>query len=113
MRAGYHPAMPDRGGTLKEQGFYKTPAWRKIRLQALQRDHYICQLRLSSHCTGIATEVYHIQELESRPDLGLSLDNLTSCCWYCHEETKTRKTKPKTITGVRVINITDGSDDES
>ena len=113
MRAGYHPSMPDRGGTLKDQGFYKRPAWRRIRLQALQRDHYICQLRLSPRCTEIATEVHHIKELEDHPELGLCLDNLTSCCWYCHEETKTKKSKPKQISGVRVIRIGDGSDDVS
>ena len=113
MRAGYHPAMPDRGGTLKEQGFYKSPAWRRIRLQALQRDHYVCQLRLSPKCTGIATEVHHILPLEDHPDLGMSLTNLVSCCWWCHEETKQRKTKTVSVSGVRVINISDGSDDES
>lgn len=115
MRPGFHPSMPDKGGTLKDQGFYKRPAWRRVRLQALQRDHYMCQLRLSPRCTGIATEVHHIKELESHPDLGLNLDNLTSCCWYCHEETKTKTktSKPKKGSGVRVIRIGDGSDDES
>ena len=73
----------------------------------------MCQLRLSPRCTGIATEVHHIKELESNPDLGLSLDNLISCCWYCHEETKTKASKPKKVSGVRIFRIGDGSDDES
>ena len=113
MRYGYHPS--DRRGhaqTQKEAGFYKTPAWRRIRLQALTRDHYLCQLRTSSKCSGLATEVHHIIPLEADPSRGLDLENLVSCCWWCHEETKTRK-KTETATGARVIRIADGSELES
>jgi len=112
MRYGYHPA-DHRERTLKEIGFYKSTAWKRIREQALIRDHYLCQLRTSSKCSGIATEVHHIVPLESDPTLGLELSNLTSCCWWCHEETKTRKKAPTTIPGVRIIRVSDGSDGES
>ena len=111
MRNGYHPSLErDRPETLKGQGFYKSPAWKRIRAQALIRDHYVCQLRLSSKCTGIATEVHHIMSLEGHPDLGLSLDNLISCCWFCHEETKQRK-QSVSVPGVRIIKISNGGND--
>ena len=110
MRYGYHPS---KGGghtqTQKDTGFYKTPAWRRIRIQALTRDHYLCQLRTSKKCSVFATEVHHIVPLESDPSRGLDLDNLVSCCWWCHEETKTRK-KPVAVYGARVIRIADGSE---
>lgn len=81
-------------------------------MQALARDHYACQLRASPKCSGIATEVHHIIPLETDPSLGLDLTNLISCCWWCHEETKTRK-KPVAISGVRVIHVGDGSELEA
>lgn len=89
--------------TLKEQGFYQTPAWRRIRLAALQRDHYQCQLRLSKSCTKIATTVHHIKALEEYPELALDIDNLTSCCYTCHELTKVHEYEQPS--GVRIIKI--------
>lgn len=96
--------------TLKEQGFYHTPAWRKVRQAVLLRDHYLCQLRLSKNCTRKATVVHHIKELEDYPELALDVNNLVSVCWFCHEETK----QHKEVTGlaqalanhVRVIRVT-------
>ncbi len=111
MRNGYHPEK--RAGKkdgLKEQGFYHWPVWRRLRLKALQRDHYLCQLRLSKKCTGIATEVHHIEPIDERPDLALELSNLASACWQCHELTK-RRGKGKQTARVRVISIRDGSEE--
>ena len=110
MRYGYHPSE-GRGyaQAQKETGFYKTPAWRRIRTQALTRDHFLCQLRISKKCSVIATEVHHIVPLETDPARGLDLENLVSCCWWCHEETKTRK-KPVVVYRARVIRIADGSE---
>jgi len=72
--------------TLKEQGFYHTPAWRRVRRAALIRDGYICQ---GCHRRP-AVEVHHIQELERVPELALDVNNLTSLCHECHEATKHR-----------------------
>ena len=105
---GYHPKLGKivKPESLKARGFYHTPAWKRVRKLALQRDHYLCQLRTSSRCTRYATEVHHIKPLEDYPELGLSLDNLICCCWFCHEETKGRKKKDTTVpVGVRVIRI--------
>lgn len=111
-KAGYHPShkKEDEKNELKKQGFYKWPAWRRIRLLALQRDHYLCQLRLSKNCTRIATEVHHIKSIAEYPELALDLDNLTSSCWNCHELTKPRRSQQPTPKGVRIIRIGDGSE---
>ena len=108
---GYHPSH-DRNGnggygekeTLKAQGFYHKSAWRRIRKQALQRDHFLCQECLRRGKITQATEVHHLMDLESFPSLGLELSNLESLCWQCHEATKhtKRDTLPQ---GVRVIRI--------
>lgn len=114
MRNGYHPSRRhghDTEQTLKEQGFYHTSAWRRNRLLALQRDHYLCQACLARGKITPATEVHHVKELEDHPELGLELSNLQSLCWYCHEETKRRKA-PEPVTGVKVIRISDGKEME-
>jgi len=82
--------------TLKERGFYHWPVWRRARKLALQRDHYLCQLRLRG-CTRLATEVHHIKPVDQAPELALSLDNRR-----CHEQTKQRGQKKK-LPPVRVI----------
>lgn len=98
--------------TLKEQGFYHTPAWRRVRVQVLERDHYLCQNCLRNRRITAATEVHHIQPLEEHPELALVAENLESLCWKCHEETKHHGKRSAVIPhGVKVVKITDGSDD--
>lgn len=116
-KPGYHPSHNKYGdkkdgveNQLKEDGFYKKEPWLSLRVLALQRDNYQCQLRLSKKCTRIATEVHHIKPRKEYPELALDLDNLTSCCWNCHEETKPRGTAPTIPKGVRIIRISDGGD---
>lgn len=89
--------------TLKESGFYQTKEWRKARKLALQRDHYLCQLRISKNCTRKANTVHHIKELEDYPELALDLANLTSCCYACHELTKGKERELPH--GVRIIKM--------
>jgi 5-methylcytosine-specific restriction endonuclease McrA len=86
----YQPGKSPEKSTLKKQGFYHTPAWRRLRVVALQRDHYQCQHCLRRSVIRTATEVHHIKPLEEYPDLALDLDNLDSLCRSCHEDTKTR-----------------------
>ena len=87
MSAGYSPVHKE---TLKNSGFYKTTAWRRIRRLALQRDHYLCQGCMRKRVYKKATEVHHIIAVDADPTLALSLDNLESLCRYCHEDTKSR-----------------------
>lgn len=112
MRSGYHPAIKDEPGKsdLKAQGFYHSSEWRRLRRQALERDHYLCQACLRKHKIKRATEVHHIKSVRACPDLRLTLSNLESLCWDCHEQTKQHGAKPELPTGVRIIKIKDGTD---
>lgn len=94
--------------TLKKQGFYQKAAWRRLRRQALERDHYLCQECLRHRRFTKATEVHHKKPVEKYPELALELDNLESLCWTCHEQTKVRTGAPEARSapnGVRVIKI--------
>ena len=116
MKNGYHPSfrMRERDElSPKEQGFYHKPAWRKLRLLALQRDHYLCQECLRRGKITAATEVHHIKELNDFPELGLDLSNLESLCWQCHEDTKKRgkdRTAVSADRGVRVLKVSNGEE---
>lgn len=65
------------------QWFYKSGAWKSVRLQALKRDHFSCQL-----CKQRATEVHHLIELNTEnvndKNISLNLTNLQSLCHDCH-----------------------------
>lgn len=115
MRGGYHPTHksgPEKNDP-KKQGFYHTPAWRKLRVLALQRDHYLCQECLRQKRIVKATEVHHIKPIADFPELALTLDNLESLCWDCHELTKPRRVKAVAPAGVRVIKIADGTENNA
>lgn len=60
----------------------RSPAWRRVRLTVLERDGYLCQLRLPG-CTVTATTVDH---LVSRARGGAALDpnNLRAACTPCN-----------------------------
>ncbi len=83
--------------TLKEQGWYHTPAHRKWRKLVLQRDK-VCQCCKRKP----ATEAHHLKPLEEYPDLALDLNNGQGLCWSCHELTKRKKQK-KLPDGIRII----------
>ena len=111
--AGYHKETAEQAADAEAVAFYHSSTWRRIRKKALQRDGYICQLRLSRKCTTIATEVHHKKPRKDYPELALDLDNLISCCWYCHEETKERgKRKQSRHAPARVVRVRDGDTDE-
>lgn len=60
-----------------------TSAWKRLRLQVLQRDGYQCQLRYTDVCTGHATQVDHIVNTASG---GAELDptNCAAACQPCN-----------------------------
>lgn len=60
-------------------------SWRKLRLVALKRDHYLCQRCLESDRPTQATEVHHIVGIDVAPELRLVLENLASMCAPCHK----------------------------
>lgn len=64
--------------------FYQWSAWRKLRQQALQRDHYECQQCKRRGKYSKAENVHHIKEVKLCPELAMTLDNLESICIKCH-----------------------------
>ena len=58
--------------------------WRRVRLEALRRDHYLCQDCLERGDLTAATEVHHLIPIELAPHLRLVLSNLRSLCKPCH-----------------------------
>ena len=61
-------------------GFYDTPAWRALRLQALCRDNFRCVICQAYIGNPGQARVDHIQPLATHPHLALSLANLRSLC---------------------------------
>lgn len=98
--------MEANGSTPQDKGFYKKAVWRKLRAQALERDHYLCQECLRRKRFTRATEVHHIKPLKELPEFGLTLSNLESLCRPCHEATKKRGKRGAAISAsVRIIKV--------
>jgi len=72
--------------------FYRSPAWRRLRAVALERDPHICQDCLQQKRMGArirarrAVVVHHILPRETHPELALELTNLVSLCDACHNK---------------------------
>ncbi len=70
--------------------FYNSAEWRAMRIRALMRDHYSCQI-----CGARATEVHHLTELNEENvkdrNISLSLSNLQSLCHDCHTKLTMRE----------------------
>lgn len=69
--------------------FYGSTAWKKVREDVKQRDHYECQRcayykRLTTSFKPRDLHVHHICELEKFPHLALNLNNLITVCHNCH-----------------------------
>lgn len=89
----------------KADPFYLSRGWRRLRLDALQRDHYLCQ-----RCgRRAATVVHHIIPVRERPDLKRELSNLECVCDACHNalhpERNRRAAAATEDAGVRVIDL--------
>lgn len=69
-------------GSPASRGYDKD--WRRVRLEALQRDKHLCQDCLKRNVLTRATEVHHKITIELAPYLRLDLDNLVSLCKPCH-----------------------------
>jgi len=61
-------------------GFYYSPAWRRLRQVALQRDGYRCTVCGVSVAGPGQARVDHIKPTRTHPHLALSLANLRSLC---------------------------------
>jgi 5-methylcytosine-specific restriction protein A len=69
---------------MPNEKFYTLAAWRNLRAYKLQLTP------LCERCNEIATEVHHIKERNSFPELELDISNLESLCKTCHSK-HTRK----------------------
>lgn len=76
----------------KNDPFYTTGVWKKLRRQALDRDHWICQECLREVEMGKrirakdAVTVHHIKPRSKYPELELTLENLESLCDEHHNK---------------------------
>jgi 5-methylcytosine-specific restriction enzyme A len=70
--------------------FYKSRDWMKLRLEALLRDHYECQVCKSNGKYRKADCVHHMKEVKTHPALALTLSNLQSLCNTCHNDVHDR-----------------------
>ena len=68
------------------QTFYMSYAWRKKRLEILDRDNNECQRCKEEGKFSPADTVHHIKELKDYPELGLTDSNLICLCHNCHNE---------------------------
>lgn len=73
-----------RRGTTSERGY--DGRWQRIRLQALQRDCYLCRPCYREGRTTVAVDVDHIIPIKAAPDKRLELSNLQSICRECHNK---------------------------
>ena len=64
--------------------FYRSRAWKAVRLQVLVRDNYLCQECLRENRITRATTVHHIVPLAEDWERRLDPDNLESVCSSCH-----------------------------
>lgn len=82
----------------QKKKFYKSAAWNKLRLQALERDNYECQeckrngyvhvdsIKEQGKRKTIELNVHHKYEIEKYPKLALMFDNLETLCLNCHNK---------------------------
>ena len=94
--------------------FYHTKAWKRARAEALRRDRGMCSDCMDRIRAGYgikprrAVVVHHIQPIEERPDLALTLSNLRSLCEICHNRAhpeKGRRQEARLPVKMRVIKI--------
>lgn len=78
----------------KEVRFYKSKEWKRLRLQVLQRDNYLCQHCLIDGKLIPANVVDHVIPVKEDWNLTLEINNLQVLCASCHNK-KTNDDKKK------------------
>ena len=81
--------------------FYKTAAWRRVRVAILSRRPLCVECERLGRVTA-ATLVDHIIPYRERPDLGLAQSNLRPLCHSCHGKIGQRVTAPRPMPAGRV-----------
>lgn len=82
----------------QQKKFYNSSTWKHLRRNRLQIDNWECQpckregrvhldsVKEEGKHKSIELNVHHKEEIEYRPDLALSLDNLETVCLYHHNK---------------------------
>lgn len=76
--------MPEYKSKAQKMKFYKSRAWRTLRLEALVRDNYECQQCKRQGKFSKGQNVHHIKEIYYHAELALEIDNLETLCIQCH-----------------------------
>lgn len=90
-----HPATsPDavyrsQVGRRQDNLFYKSTVWRRLRAAFLAANP-LCDECSRHGKTEVATDVHHLQERKTHPDLSLDWDNLQALCRRCHNAQRGR-----------------------
>ena len=81
----YNTVTRNRSETkAKQYNYYRSRQWQGIRLQALERDHYLCQYCKVQGIVTTAKTGDHIVPIEYDNTLQSSLDNIATICSHCH-----------------------------
>lgn len=79
--------MIDTSTRESRSAFYHSTAWKRLRLEVLERDHYECLwCAEEGRVTTDDLEVDHILELEHHPEQALDIHNLRTLCKYHHNQ---------------------------
>lgn len=70
--------------------FYRSTAWRMVRVQALSRDHYLCKDCLEQHRITSAVTIHHIIPIRDDWSKRLDINNCRSLCDACHNRRHNR-----------------------
>lgn len=68
---------------MPNEPFYKTKAWRKLRLNTLYRDKFTCTQCGASVAGKGRSRVDHIKPRRSHPELALEPTNVRTLCINC------------------------------
>lgn len=68
----------------KEELFYWSPDWRKLKEDIKHRDNHECQMCAKQGRYGPPEAVHHIKHLKKHPELAMDPDNLITLCKTCH-----------------------------
>lgn len=76
------------------QGFYQSREWKDVRALKKQSNP-LCEDCLSRGVVKPVQVVHHVLPVRTHPEFKLSLDNLLSACYACHNRSHPEKGKAR------------------
>ena len=83
-RKAKSPKKKKPPASVNSQSFLNGYAWRKLRMQALEKYGARCQCCGRTRADGIVIHVDHVKPRRKHPELALDLDNLQVLCEVCN-----------------------------